>query len=154
MVAKRRTRRPHTVSVFTSDELDYLTTQGLARMATVGRDGRPHIIPVTYTYNADEDSIDVGGIAFGEGKKWRDAKHNPKVTMLIDDVIPSPRRARALEVRGDAELHETGGDAINPRFKNFTPQFFRIRPKHIVSWGLEDQDGATSDTMRVNSRSV
>ena len=142
------------MSVFTSDEIEYLTTQGLARMATVGRDGRPHIIPVTYTYNADEDSIDVGGIAFGEGKKWRDAKHNPKVTMLIDDVIPSPRRARALEVRGDAELHETGGDAINPRFKNFTPQFFRIRPKHIVSWGLEDQDGATSDTMRVNSRSV
>ena len=96
----------------------------------------------------------MGGIAFGEGKKWRDAKHNPKVTMLIDDVISSPRRHAPSRSAATPSCTNAGGDAINPRFKNFTPQFFRIRPKHIVSWGLEDQDGATSDTMRVNSRSV
>jgi pyridoxamine 5'-phosphate oxidase family protein len=142
------------MSLFTDEEIAYLDSQSLGRMATVGRDGRPHVIPVTFTYNPVEDAIDVGGIAFGSGKKWRDAQQNPNVTLLVDDVIPQPRRARALEVRGDAELHETGGDAINPRFPDFTPEFLRIRPRHIVSWGLDEQDGATKDDFRISSRGV
>ncbi len=140
------------MSVFTEAEIEYLRQQGLARIATVGSDGQPHITPVTYFYNQDEDAIDVGGISFGGTKKWRDAEHNPKVTILIDDVLSNPRRARALEVRGRAELHETGGAAINPRFDNFAPQFFRVRPSRIVAWGLEEV--AQDQGYRVNARSV
>jgi pyridoxamine 5'-phosphate oxidase family protein len=122
-------------------------------MATVGADGRPHVIPVTFTFNEEEDAIDVGGIAFADGKKWRDARGNPNVTILVDDVIPEPRRARAVEIRGDAEIHETGGDRINPRFGNFTPEFLRIRPRRIVSWGVEEH-GTDAKGMRTNARSV
>ena len=142
------------MSVFTRDEIDYLTSQTLARLATVGPDGRPHVIPVTFTFNDEEDAIDVGDIAFAKGKKWRDATQNQKVTILVDDVIPEPRRARAVEIRGDAELHETGGDRINPRFGNFTPEFLRIRPKRIVSWGVEEREGTDAQGMRTNARSV
>lgn len=141
------------MSVFTDDEIAYLTSQTLGRMATVGPDGRPHVVPVTFVYDPVEDAIDVGGVAFGTTKKWRDAQGNPHVTLLVDDVIPQPRRARALEIRGDAEVHEQGGDAINPRFPNFVPQFIRIRPRHIVSWGMEEQ-GTTGQDFRTNSRSV
>jgi pyridoxamine 5'-phosphate oxidase family protein len=144
------------VSAFTPAEIEYLREgKTLARIATVGRDGQPHIIPVTFWFNADEDAIDVGGIAFGEGKKWRDAEHNRRVTFLLDDT-PTPGRARALEVRGQAELHATGGEAINPRFPNFAPQFFRIRPRRIVSWGVDDSPtrGATGGSFRPNGRTV
>ena len=96
------------------------------------------MIPVTYFFNEAEDTIDVGGLNFGAGKKWRDVEKNPKVAFLVDDVIGPPRRARAVEVRGDAELHETGGEEINPRFPNFAPEFIRIRPTRIVSWGIEE----------------
>jgi PPOX class F420-dependent enzyme/OxyR family protein len=82
------------MSVFTPDEIEYLTSHTLARLATVGPDGRPHVIPVTFTFNDEEDAIDVGDIAFAKGKKWRDASQNQKVTLLVDDVIPEPRRAR------------------------------------------------------------
>ena len=126
------------MSAFTEEEIDYLRSQRSARLATVGRDGRPHVVPVTFHYNADEDAVDVGGVSFGSTKKWRDGKLNPKVTLLVDDVLSNPRRARALEIRGDAELHETGGSKINPRFGNFDEAYFRIRPKRIVSWGLEE----------------
>jgi pyridoxamine 5'-phosphate oxidase family protein len=75
---------------------------------------------------------------FAAGRKWRDAQQNPKIAFLLDDV-PSPRKARAIEVRGVAELHETGGESINPRIPNFVPQFIRIRPRRIISWGLETE---------------
>jgi pyridoxamine 5'-phosphate oxidase family protein len=107
------------MSVFTESKLEYLGGQSLARVATVGRDGQPHITPVTFHYNEEEDAIDVGGMFFGGTKKWRDAQGNQRVTLLIDDVIPKPRQARAIEVRGTAELHETGGETVNPRFSNF-----------------------------------
>jgi pyridoxamine 5'-phosphate oxidase family protein len=134
------------MSVFTDEELRYLKEHKLGRIATADRDGQPHVAPVTYTVNEAEDSIDVGGLNFGESKKWRDAQRNPRVTFLVDDVIGPPRLARAVEVRGDAELHETGGNSINPRFSNFAPQFIRIRPTRIVSWGLEEAATAAAAT--------
>ena len=154
MAVRTCRRRLDGMSVFTEEEIEYLRSQALARIATVGPDGHPHVIPVTFRFNEELDTIDIGGIAFGEGKKWRDAKQNPKVTFLLDDTSGSgkDRQARALEVRGQAELHETGGSEINPRFPNFAPQFFRIRPKRIVSWGLDQ--AATGRGFQRNARTV
>ena len=142
------------MSAFTPNELEYLRSQGLGRLATVGPDGQPHLVPVTFVFNAEEDTIDIGGIDFGATKKWRDAQANPRATFLLDDVLRDPRRARALEVRGRAEALATGGGTINPRFPNFAEEFLRIRPTRIVSWGLEDLDGATPAEFRVSARSV
>jgi pyridoxamine 5'-phosphate oxidase family protein len=122
------------MSVFTPDELAYLQSQSMGRLATVGPDGRPHLVPLTYRFNVEEDAIDLGGIDFGNTKKWRDVQQNRKVTFLVDDA--SPNGAHAVEVRGDAELHQTGGESINPRFATFKPQFIRLRPYRIVSWGF------------------
>jgi pyridoxamine 5'-phosphate oxidase family protein len=140
------------MSVFTQAEIDYMGRVTLARLATIGPDGRPHVIPVTYHYNADEDAIDLGGIDFAAGKKWRDAKRNPKITLLIDDF--DPPEAHALEIRGDAEIHETGGSTINPRFPNFVEPFIRLQPRRIVSWGLNEPIGSNPAELPVSSRSV
>jgi pyridoxamine 5'-phosphate oxidase family protein len=142
------------MSAFTPSEIEYLASQSMARLATVGPDGQPHVVPVTFTFNADEDAIDVGGVNFGETKKWRDARANPLVTLLVDDVQGQPRRARALEVRGRADALASGGGGINPRFPNFAEEFLRIRPTRIVSWGLAGADGVTPSEFRVNARSV
>jgi pyridoxamine 5'-phosphate oxidase family protein len=131
--SRRLTLAP--MSAFTQGEIDYLHGQLLARMATVGPDGQPHLIPVTYVFNEEQDAIDIGGIDFASGKKWRDARQNPRVTLLVDDS-PGPGQARAIEIRGQVELHTTGGEKINRRFPTFVPEFFRLRPTKIVSWGL------------------
>ena len=145
------------MSVFTPEEIDYLQENKLGRLASADAEGQPHVIPVTYFLNEEEDTIDVGGLNFGAGKKWRDVEENPKVGFLVDDVIGPPRRARAVEIRGNAELHETGGETINPRFPNFAPQFIRIRPTRIVSWGLaQSATAATAKTGGIehNARNV
>ena len=50
------------MSVFTEAELAYLMGgRQLGRIATVGRDGTPHVVPVAWMYNAVRDAIDVGG---------------------------------------------------------------------------------------------
>ncbi len=141
------------MSTFTQEEIEYVRGQTLGRLATVGSDGQPHIAPVTFHHNDEEDAIDVGGVAFGSTKKWRDAKQHRKVTLLVDDVLSNPRRARALEIRGDAEAHETGGETINPRFPKFAPEFIRIRPTRIVSWGLEE-GGVDGRGFSVRARDV
>jgi pyridoxamine 5'-phosphate oxidase family protein len=141
------------MSVFTPAEREYLRSRSLGRLATVGPDDQPHLIPVTFWYNADEDTIDIGGIDFASGKKWRDAQHNPKVTFLVDDA-PEPGWARAVEIRGEAELHTTGGKEINPRFPNFAEEFFRIRPRRNVSWRLEEGRPQSGASFRPYARSV
>ena len=141
------------MSVFTEGEIEYLRQQTLGRVATVGPRGEPHVTPVTFHFNEDEDAIDIGGIFFGQTKKWRDAQRNPKVTLLVDDVIPNPRRARALEIRGTAQLHDTGGERANPRFPNFDPRFFRLRPTRVVAWGIEE-GGTGGEGFQLNARSV
>lgn len=140
------------MSIFTPAEIAYLQEVSLGRLATVGRDGQPHVIPLTYHYNPTEETIDLGGIDFASGKKWRDVLHNRRVTFLVDDASPSG--AHAIEIRGEAEVHETGGSKINPRFPNFVEQFIRIRPRYIVSWGCDEGTGMTPEGFKVNARRV
>ena len=123
------------MSVFSEAEIAYLQSKTMGRLATIGADGRPHLTPLTYRFNADEDAIDLGGIDFANTKKWRDMLQNPRVAFLVDDA--SPHGAQAIEIRGDAEPHFKGGELINPRFPNFKPEFVRVRPHRIVSWGVE-----------------
>jgi len=124
------------MSAFTPREIEYLRGNTMGRLATVGRDGQPHIVPLTYLFNADEDAIDIGGVEFPSTKKWRDMQANGRATFLVDDAVPG--EAHAIEIRGTAELHDSGGDTMNPRFPNFKPEFARLRPTYIVSWWLEE----------------
>lgn len=122
------------VSVFTPAEIAYLRSQKLGRLATVGPGKQPHVVPVAFRYNADLDTIEIGGHGFAGRKKFRDVRAYPKVAFVVDDV-PSvnPWKVRGIEIRGEAEILETGGEQI---MRGFDPQMFRIRPARIVSWGI------------------
>jgi pyridoxamine 5'-phosphate oxidase family protein len=125
------------MSVFSQAEVDYLASQRLARIATAGTNGQPHVVPVAFRYNPDTDTIDVGGHGFAERKKYRDVQRNPRVAIVIDDLATiDPWRPRMLEVRGVADILPTGGDKIG---RGFDPPIFRIRPKRIISIGIEGE---------------
>ncbi|HEX6800713.1 MAG TPA: PPOX class F420-dependent oxidoreductase [Ktedonobacterales bacterium] len=125
------------MSVFTPAEIGYLRGQRLARIATAGPDGQPHVVPVSFRYNPDEDTIDVGGHGFTGRKKYRDVQVNARVAIVIDDLASvSPWRPRFIEVRGAAEILPTGGEALGP---GFDAQIFRIHPRRIVSGGIEGE---------------
>jgi pyridoxamine 5'-phosphate oxidase family protein len=64
-------------------------------------------------------------------------QHNPWVAFVIDD-IPSiaPWIVRGIEIRGEAVVLETGGTGI---VANFSPEMIHIKPKRILSWGIEGE---------------
>jgi pyridoxamine 5'-phosphate oxidase family protein len=122
------------MSAFSHAEIDYLGSQRLGRLATVGKDGVPHVVPVAFRYNPDAETIDIGGHDFAKRKKFRDVKRTGVAALVVDDVLP-PWQPRAVEVRGEASTLETGGKAI---MEGFDDPIIRITPRRIVSWGLED----------------
>jgi len=114
------------MSRFTENELAYLCSgePRLARIATVGADGMPHVVPTGWRYNAENDTVDIGGANLATTKKYRDVKRNGRVAVVIDDVLP-PWRPRCVEIRGIGEIVD--GHLI------------RVHPTRIVSWGLESE---------------
>jgi len=115
------------MSVFTEDELSYLKgSRRLARLATVGADGTPHVVPVGWSFNAELDAIEIGGRDFAATKKFRDVRRHGRAAVVIDDLASTdPWRPRGIELRGRAEAIET------PR------ALIRLHPERIVSWGVD-----------------
>jgi pyridoxamine 5'-phosphate oxidase family protein len=117
------------MSAFTARELAYLAEDApvrLARVATVGADGTPHVVPVGWRYDPQQDAIEIGGFQLERTKKYRDARRSGRAAVVIDDLASvDPWRPRGVEVRGRAEAVETPRAAI------------RIHPERIVSWGIE-----------------
>jgi pyridoxamine 5'-phosphate oxidase family protein len=122
------------VSVFREAELRYMAGgQQLGRLATVGADGTPHVVPVSYIYNAVRDAIDITGNELEHTKKFRDVVRSGRAAIVIDDLASTdPWHPRGIEVRGR-------GEAIAMP----TP-LIRIHPERIVSWGLERGRSARS----------
>ena len=118
------------MSSFTEAELRYLQQSGrrLARIATVGADGTPHVVPTGWSYNAECDSIDVAGHNLEQTKKYRDVARTGRAAVVIDDVV-APWQPRSVEVRGRAESIDRPAPLI------------RIHPDRVVSWGLEGEPG-------------
>ena len=113
------------MSAFTPAELAYLRERRLGRIATVGKDGTPHVTPVGWSLNADETAIEVGGIDPARTKKFRDVARTGKAAIVIDDLVSvNPWHVRGVEVRGRAE-------ALSD------PGVIRIHPDRVVSWGLD-----------------
>lgn len=122
------------MSVFTEPELRYLAGgRQLGRLATVGADGTPHVVPVAWIYNAVRDTIDVGGYELERSKKFRDIARTGRAAIVIDDLQSTdPWRPRGVEVRGR-------GEAIT-----LPTPLIRIHPERIVSWGIETAPTAPS----------
>ncbi len=115
-------------SVFTDAERRYLSERRLGRIATVGKDGTPHVAPVGWRYDPDEDAVEVGGRNFERSKKYHDAARSGRAAIVIDDLVSvDPWKPRGIEIRGAAEVLDA-------------PPRIRIRPGRVVSWGLENDD--------------
>jgi pyridoxamine 5'-phosphate oxidase family protein len=83
----------------------------------------------------------VGLLNASGGMMWS------RIHSVIDDIASyQPWKVRGIEIRGEAELHLTGGEGI---FEGSEPAMIRIIPKRIVSWGID-----TEAYGRANARSV
>ncbi len=134
------------MSVFTEKELQYLAEQRLGRIATVGSQGQPHVVPTSFRYNPEHDAIDVGGLRISQTKKLRDVQRTGQASIVVDDVLP-PWQPRMIEIRGRAAVVAAGGKALNDRFEDTV---IRIQPSRIISFGIDSGD-LTSNARSVGS---
>lgn len=123
---------------FSRSEIEYLGSGLLGRLATVGRDGTPHVAPVgMFSRNAALDTIDIGGRELTNTKKFRDVRRSGRAALVVDDLTSTdPWRPRGIEVRGRAEAVEEPNPVI------------RIYSERIVAWGI-DTGGFQRDSRSV-----
>jgi pyridoxamine 5'-phosphate oxidase family protein len=118
----------------------------LGRLATVGTDGDPHVVPVGFRYNPDLDTIDIGGHGIAQSKKYRDIARSGRAAFVVDDLVSAnPWTPRMIAVRGRGEVLSSGGQAVMPEF---AAELIRIYPAWIGSFGIN------ASGIRLDSRKV
>jgi len=117
--------------VFTPDDLKYLRSQHLGRLATEQPNGTLQVNPVGFSVDPETGAIDIHGFRMSASRKFRNIAANGKVALVVDD-LPStnPWRVRCIEIRGTAEAIDDedidGGGLI------------RIHPRRVLSFGIGD----------------
>jgi pyridoxamine 5'-phosphate oxidase family protein len=123
------------MATLTDAQIEYLGGQRLGRLATTGKDRRPHVVPVSFRYNAELDTIDSGGMHVATTKKFRDVQANGYAAIVIDDLKSvDPWTPRMLEIRGRAEALDSGGNDLGPGFGD---ALIRVHPDKVNSYGIE-----------------
>jgi pyridoxamine 5'-phosphate oxidase family protein len=118
----------------TAQQIEYLGSQRLGRLATAGADHKPHVVPTSFRFNPDLGTIDAGGHRVAATKKYRDVQANGWAAIVIDDLASvEPWRPRFLEIRGRAEAVPSGGEHLGP---GFGEAFIRIHPEKVNSFGI------------------
>jgi pyridoxamine 5'-phosphate oxidase family protein len=98
---------------FSEAELEFLRSQRLARFATVGPSGWPHVVPVMYAVN-DDGSLDFDV----DGVKLRNLTAEPRAAMVVDAMGPK----RGIAMQGRVSL--------------IAPERARMQPSRKFTWGL------------------
>lgn len=72
---------------FTPAEVDYLTSQPLARLATVAPGGQPDVVPVAFEFDGDAFWVGGNGESVLSTRKVRNVVDgNRQVALVIDDI--------------------------------------------------------------------
>ena len=99
--------------MFSAAELDFLRSQRIARFATVGPTGWPHVVPVMYTMN-DDGSLDFDV----DGVKLRNLTAEPRAAIVVDAMGPK----RGVAMQGHVQL--------------IAAERARLKPERKFAWGL------------------
>lgn len=127
---------------FTESESRFLSRNELCRLATIGKDGMPHLVPVCYIFKENKLYI----VSDPETAKVRNVKRDKRVTLLVDQYQPN----KAVLIYGEAEIIEGGNEfyEISSLFyKKFTwarrdpwdegeVSLIKVKPLRKLSWGL------------------
>ena len=107
----------------------YLAGSVRARVATAGKDGTPHVVPMSYVL------LD-GNVAFwadNASQKMVNLQRDPRVSVIVDDGMEF-QELRGVQVTGTASLHddeETNG-RIADLFAAMAPEEHREAAKTML----------------------
>ena len=119
----------------------------VARLATSGADGRPHVVPIAFTHD-DEDlyfAVDDKPKRTRDLKRLRNIAGNPRVSVLVDHYEDDWTRLWWVRIDGVARILDHGAEAERaldmlarkyPQYEVARPQgpVVAIRVEHMTGW--------------------
>ena len=117
--------------MFSENEIAYIRSQRLARIATVNGDGQPDVVPVGYEF--DGGVFYVGGRFLPQTRKFKNIQAGrSRIALVIDDLVSvDPWTPRSIRIYGLAEPLEMTG--------RFGPgMYLKITPTVSWSWAIDN----------------
>ena len=104
----------------------------VARLATVGADGQPHLVPVTFAVDGDQiyTAVDQKPKTTTRLRRLRNIRENPRVAVLADHYAEDWDTLWWVRVDGHARIVEDSAAARHPLdlLASKYEQYVRARP--------------------------
>jgi len=127
----------------------FIQRHRVARLATVGANGQPHVVPIVYAYDGerlytpiDEKPKKVGATRL---RRVRDIQDNPAVAAVIDDYREDWELLAWVQVRGTAriltegEQYTTGLGLLMAKYSQYQDMPLSGRP--LIAMAIEEVVG-------------
>lgn len=117
---------------FTDEEVAYLRSQPVARLATLGPGEQPDVIPVAFEFDGTFFWVGGSGQTVLDTRKFRNVQSgNQRVALVVDDMVSfDPFIARSIRIYGNAEAPFERVGMVGPGI------FMRITPTTSWSWNM------------------
>ena len=148
-MTQRAQRRGRAIAMTTAEVDEFLAAERTCRVATAGKDGRPHVAPLWFVW--DDGSLWLSSVV--RSQRWTDLMRDPRVAVVIDagveytelrgvelsgEVVPVgdiPRTATPDQVLDQVEQlfadKYTGGVKVQADGRH---AWLRLTPEKLVSW--------------------
>ncbi len=125
---------------FAADEIEFLRSHGIARLATLGEDDQPDVVPVACEFDGAYFWVGGSGASVLSTRKVSNVRAGRRKVALVVDDLPSfdPFVARGIRVYGVADGPVERVGMVGPGL------YLRITPQVSWSWNMAGEPvGAT-----------
>jgi hypothetical protein len=106
-MTQRAQRRGRAIAMTAAEVDEFLAAERTCRVATVGRDGRPHVAPLWFVW--DGTSLWLSSVV--RSQRWTDVMRDPRVAVVVDAGVEYAE-LRGVELSGSVvpvgEIPRTG----------------------------------------------
>lgn len=134
--------------MFEDWQLALLAELRVARLGTIARDGRPHLVPACYAWVDGRFAIavDEKPKRAGQLARIRNIERDPRVTLLFDRYDDDWNQLAWLRVEGIAEVRAMGSEwpealeALRARYPQYAGMsldslpVIAITPERVTGW--------------------
>jgi len=117
---------------FTDEEIAYMRSQPIARVATLSAGGQPDVVPLAFEFDGTYFWVGGTGPSVANTRKFRNVRAGRrKVAIVIDDLVSlDPFVARSIRIYGLAEEPVERVGLVGPGL------YMRITPTISWSWNM------------------
>jgi PPOX class probable F420-dependent enzyme len=119
------------IAMSEAEVLAFLQEERVLTVATLGRDGWPHLMPLWYVVRDGE----CWGWTYGKSQKVRNLERDPRCTLQVE-AGDTYDQLRGVMIKARAEIHRAGvveiGNALSARYGDGSPVDERAAAKRVA----------------------